>query len=161
PPPPPLTMPARVRRLQRLDALASAGLRALARHARLACRDGRIWRDGQALAWTPPHLACQEDDGLLARRALADGAALRPRFTDEAAHLRHAPHASEAPLARLFYEWFEAFRVEALAPDPWPGVRATADAHFAAWSRRFHDAPLIETQLGLLLFSASQAVRAR
>lgn len=153
-----LSAPARARRQQVLDAWTAAGLRALTGDTGLDFHGLRPWRSGHALPWQPPHLACSEEDGLLARRAMADGLALRERFTEPLTHLRHAP---AEPLARMLYEWFESLRVEALVPAEWPGVQRNLDTRFHDWSERFHDSPLVGTHLGLLLFTVSQIVRAR
>ena len=156
--PPALSAPARARRMQQLDDLTATALRALSGNASLSYRDLSPWRGNHPMPWQAPHLACTEADGLLARRALADGVALRELGTDPVTHGLYAP---KAPLARLLYEWFETFRTEALVPAHWPGVRRNMNAHFHDWSQRFHDAPLIETHLGLLLFTVSQIVRSR
>jgi cobaltochelatase CobT len=155
---PPLSQPARVRRQQKFDRLTAAALRAMAGNPALGFRAPHAWRDGEPIAWMPPHLHSGEDDGLLTYRAIADSLALRERLTDPASHARHAP---DGALARMLYEWFEHLRVEALAPATWPGCAHNLRRHFEAWSQRYHDSPLIETQLGILLFSASLMVWSR
>lgn len=140
-------------RAQALDRLTAAALRALAGNARLDYHDLRIRHGGRAVGRAIPHLAHDRQDGLLARRATADAWALRERETRTPVHLRFAP---PAPLARMLYDWFETFRVESLAPPFWPGVRHNIAANFRAWSGRFHDSTLTETQLGRLLFAIVQ-----
>lgn len=153
-----LSAPAQARRQRRLDRLTTVGLRALSGDPQLVYRNLRLYDASGPLHWTAPHLACQESDGLLARRALADAYALRRLWTRTDVHLRHAP---QPPLARLFYEWFEIFRVETLVPDTWPGARRNIARHFRQWSGRFHDSTLMESRLGPLLFGVIQLVHWR
>lgn len=150
--------PARAQRAQELDHLTAAALRALAGDTRLDYRNLRAYRHGRPILWLAPHLAWDDEDGLLARRATADACALRERETAWPVHLRFAP---QAPLARMLYEWFETFRVESLAPACWPGTRHNIQSNFRAWSGRFHDSTLTETRLGLLLFAIVQFVHFR
>ena len=158
----PLSPPARARRQQKLDQLTAAALRAMAGNPRLGFRSPYAWRGGEPMAWVPPHLHSGEDDGLITYRAIADSLALRERLGDPAAHAQHAPDpASGAMLARMLYEWFEHLRVEALAPETLPGSAHNLRRHFEDWSQRYHDSPLIETRLGLLLFSVSVSVWSR
>ncbi len=149
-------------RQQQLEWLASAVLRALghegglsfrARHARAA--------DGSALPWTAPHLRTEPADGLETWRAAADGLALRHGRNPSHRAAVHAAHVPDGTLARTLYEWFEQLRLEALVPESWPGVRHNLQRHFERWTLRYHDSPLIESQLGLLLFSVSQMVWSR
>lgn len=163
---PQLSPPARARRQQKLDHLTAAALRALAGNPALGFRAPYAWRGGEPMAWMPPHLHSGEEDGLLTYRAIADSLALRERLGDPVAHARHAPDpasppASDTVLARMLYEWFEHLRVEALAPETLPGSAHNLRRHFEDWSRRYHDSPLVETRLGLLLFSVSVSVWSR
>lgn len=73
----------------------------------------------------------------------------------------HAAHAPTEVLERMLYEWFEQLRVESLVPAHLPGVQANLQTHFERWTLDFHDSPLIDTHLGLLLFSVSQMLWAR
>ena len=145
------------RRQQRLDMLAAAALRALAGDKTLAFRLRHAWRQGAALLWMAPHLRSEEGDGLATYRAIADGLAMRETST-EPAHDAHAPNEWQEPLARVLYEWFWQLRAESLAPEHWPGVRANLAAHFSRWTLAYHDSLLIDTELGLLVFSVVQMV---
>lgn len=73
----------------------------------------------------------------------------------------HAAHAPSDTLERMLYEWFEQLRIESLVPAHLPGVRANLQRHFERWTLEFHDSPLIDTHLGLLLFSVCQMLWAR
>lgn len=146
-------------RQQRLEGLTAAVLRALAHQPRwsFALRHARL-PDGSPLPWTPPHLRTETADGLPTYRAVADGLGWRQRITQPDIHRQHAP---TEPIARMLYEWFEQMRIESLVPDHLPGVRANLQRHFKRWSLAWHESALIETHLGLLLFSISQMVWAR
>lgn len=150
--------PALAQRRQTLDRLTAAALRALAGDPRLDYRNRQPRLGPQPVRWLAPHVACTEEDGLAAGRAAADAYALRARYTQPAIQMRHAP---EEPLARLLYEWFETFRVEALAPRCWPGVQRNIATQFVQWSGRFHDSTLMESRLGPLLFAIIQFVHFR
>ena len=146
-------------RQQQLEGLTAVVLRTLARQPGwgFALRHARR-ADGSPLPWTPPHLRSEVLDGLPTHRAVADGLGLRQRLGDPAIHLAHAP---EAPVARMLYEWFEQLRIESLVPDHLPGVQANLQRHFERWTHAWHDSALIDTHLGLLLFSVSQMLWAR
>lgn len=147
-------------RQQQLEWLTAATLRALGRDSRLGFR-GRHARaaDGSPLPWTAPHLRTEARDGLASYRAAADGLALRHRHGTNRQH--HEAHAPAGTLARTLYEWFEQLRLESLVPAHWPGVRHNLQAHFRRWTLAFHDSALIESHLGLLLFSTCQMVWSR
>lgn len=158
----PLSPPVRARRQQMLDHLTAATLRAMAGNPALGFRAPHAWRGGEPVAWLPPHLHGGEEDGLLAYRAIADSLALRELLGDRTVHARHAPDpTSDTVLARMLYEWFEHLRVEALAPETLPGCAHNLRRHFEDWSQRYHDSSLIETRLGLLLFSVIVSVFSR
>lgn len=147
------------RRQQQLEWLTAAVLRAISQQGLLGFRGRHARRaDGTPMSWTAPHLRTDTHDGLDTYRAVADGLGLRHRFTDSRAHDAHAPGAT---LARTLYEWFEQLRIESLAPDCWPGLQHNLRQHFERWTLAYHDSPLIESHLGLLLFSVSQMVWSR
>ncbi|MDO4683660.1 MAG: cobalt chelatase [Lautropia sp.] len=149
----------RAHRQQQLEGLTAAVLRAISGDGRLSFRGRHARRaDGTPLPWTAPHLRTDGYHGLPTYRAVADGLGLRQLFGSPAIHEAHAPSAT---LARTLYEWFEQLRVESLAPDTWPGLKHNLHQHFEHWTIAYHESPLIESHLGLLLFSVSQMVWSR
>lgn len=154
----PLTAQALARRGALLDQLAGAALRALSGDPRFAWHKLRPYSGQHLVRWLAPHLSGDEGMGLTGCRAAADATALRALHTPSVEHLSHAP---PQPLARLFYEWFETFRVEALVPERWPGVRQNIERNFSDWTGRFYGSPLMESRLGPLLFAIVVFVRYR
>lgn len=146
-------------RLQQLEWLTTTVLRTLARQPRwrFDLQHGRC-AEGSPLPWNIPHLQIGTLDGLSTCRAVADSLGLRQRLTDPVTHRAHAPRENTA---RMLYEWFEQIRIESLVPEHLPGIQANLLRHFRRWSIAWHDSSLIDTHLGLLLFSVCQMLWAR
>jgi cobaltochelatase CobT len=177
---------AQVRRQQRLDALCAATLRALSARPDVQRRASHWFADTQQLPSFAPHLhphmqlpgappgpvptaALQtiahavkvprtEHLALRDQRGAADGTALRLRFSDAQLHRLLRP---ALPMARRVFDVLEQYRVEALVPETWPGVRRNVRERFSAWSQAFVTARLHESAQGLLLLTVAQVGRAR
>ena len=150
---------ARHRRQQHIEALCAATLRALGSDATVHFRGHRLWHGAHPLPLYAPHLRLADDDTSLDNhRALADGVALRLRYSDPRVHQRLSP---TSPPARLIFELLEQLRVEALAPASLPGVTHNLEQRFHRWSEAFVTSGLTETSQGILLYSLAQIVRSR
>lgn len=99
-----------------------------------------------------------ESQTLVDLRGAADAVALRARHSRPDVYARHRPAGD---LERFVYEVLEQFRVEALAPAHALGVKANVNARFAAWSQEFVGEGLLESDIGLLIFSTLQVCRSR
>jgi hypothetical protein len=55
----------------------------------------------------------------------------------------------------------EQFRVESLAPESMPGLSSNLARRFLDWSNDFEASGMVETQLGMLLFTVAQVCRER
>ncbi|OZM71713.1 cobalt chelatase [Amycolatopsis antarctica] len=134
-------------------------MRALSGERELCFRGHRPYRGRQPVPSCAPHLRLADDDGDLASlRGVADGVALRLLGSDAVLHRRLRP---ADPVERVIFELLEQFRVESLAPDSLPGVRANVRRRFEQWSTDFHRAGLTETEWGLLFYTVAQVCRSR
>ncbi len=150
---------AQARLQERLEELGAASIRALTGEHDLAFRGRRLHRAGQRLPRYAPHLAADAaHDDAASFRGIADGLALRLAHSDDALHRALSP---EDDIEQLLFDTFEQFRVESLAPEAWPGVRANLRHRHEAWSLAYHHAGHTEGARGLLLYTVLQMVRAR
>jgi cobaltochelatase CobT len=147
------------RRQQQLEELCGATLRALTADNDLHLRARGLYRGERHVPMHAPHLRTDPIcDGLADYRGVADGMALRLRFSDPQLHCARCP---EAPIQRLVFELLEQLRVESLVPDRLPGVAHNVAGRFMAWSRRFHHGGLSDGALGLLLYTLAQMAWSR
>ncbi len=141
--------PGATQALSQLEERCGAALRALSGDPRLQWSSQTLYRDTTHVPLAAVH---QQDvpPTQADQRALMDGVALRLLHSDAALHQTSQPHSD---VARLVFEMLEQFRVESLAPEQWPGVRRNLIARFERWSEAFEASGLLETDLGLLLFT--------
>lgn len=143
-----------------LEARAAATVRALARQPQVHFEAGRPWNGDQTLPDGAPHLQTQPGlDDPPAYRALADALALRLLRSDERLHRNLSP--AQDPVAALIFEWLEQWRVEALAPERWPGMRGNLRWRFEQWLFLFQGAGLLETRTGQHLLCFALMARSR
>lgn len=147
-------------RRRALEARTAATVRALARQPRVHFEAGRPWNGDAPLADGAPHLQTQPGlDGPPAYRALADALALRLLESDTRLHRDLSP--AQDPVAALIFEWLEQWRVEALAPERWPGMRGNLRRRFEHWLFLFQGSGLVETRSGQHLLCLALMARSR
>ncbi|MGB6007860.1 cobaltochelatase CobT-related protein [Castellaniella sp.] len=143
-----------------LEARAAALVRALACQPQVHFEAGRPWNGDHPLPDGAPHLQMQPGlDDPPAYRALADALALRLLHSDACLHRDLSP--GQDPVAELIFEWLEQWRVEALAPDRWPGMRCNLRWRFERWLFLFQGAGLVETRPGQHLLCLALMARSR
>ncbi|CAM5204627.1 Aerobic cobaltochelatase subunit CobT [Castellaniella denitrificans] len=143
-----------------LEARTAATIRALSRQPRVHFEAGRPWNGDTPLPNGAPHLQTQPGlDDPPAYRALADALALRLLRSDARLHQDRIPLLD--PVAALIFEWLEQWRVEALAPKRWPGMRGNLRRRFEQWLSLFQGSGLIETRAGQHLFCLALMARSR
>lgn len=143
-----------------LEARAAAAVRALAREPRVHFEGGRPWNGDRPLPDGAPHLQTQPGlDDPPAYRALADALAQRLLCSDAKLHREHSP--DQDLVAGLIFEWLEQWRVEALAPECWPGMRTNLRQRFERWLFLFEGAGLLETRTGQHLLCLALVARSR
>jgi len=143
-----------------LEARTAATVRALARQPRVHFEAGRPWNGDTPLPAGAPHLQTQPGlDDPPAYRALADALALRLLESDARLHRDLSP--SQDPVAALIFEWLEQWRVEALAPGRWPGMRGNLRRRFERWLFLFQGSGLVETRTGQHLLCLALMARSR
>jgi cobaltochelatase CobT len=157
---------------QRLHELCAATARALTGDRKLHFRGRQLFRGDKRVPILAPHLRLHDElpeTGALSPmqedsiefsdlRAVMDGIALRMRRSNADMHRELCP---AEPIARLVFEMLEQLRVESCVAAYLAGLQQNLHQRFARWSRRFYHSGLIETDLGLLLFSVSQICWAR
>ncbi len=144
---------------QHTDELCGASLRAISGRTNAHFRRGRLYLDDTLVPVLAPHLRLDDNNHSFRDfRAVADGLALRAMACDRHVYQAHCPSEETA---RLLYDFFEQVRLEATAAREWPGVRANVQARFRAWADAFEHSELIETSLGILLFTVMLTVWSR
>jgi cobaltochelatase CobT len=150
-------------RQQKMEEACAATLRALTGDGELHFRGHLLHRGERPLRTWAPHLRLEVateagPESFPALRAHADGMALRLMHSDAELHRGHCP---ADPVERLVFELLEQLRVETLAPEALPGLRANLRRRFADWSRRFHESGITETSLGILFHTVAQVAWSR
>lgn len=143
----------------RRDALCAAAVRALTGDPALHYRGGRLFRHLRPVALHAPHLRADARIGDLASsRGAADAAALRLLHSDDVLHRRFA---MDEPLERLVFELLEQLRCETLVPPGMRGVARNLRHRFDTWSRACHRAGLLDSEVGLLIYTVAQMAASR
>ncbi len=144
---------------QHTDELCGAALRAISGRTDAHFRKGRLYLDDTLVPVLAPHLRLDTSNHTFNDfRAVADGLALRLLACDRAIYDASCP---DDEIGRLLYDFFEQVRLEATAASGWPGVRANVQARFRAWAQGFEHSDLIESSLGILLFTVMLTVWSR
>ncbi|MGF1698570.1 aerobic cobaltochelatase CobT subunit [Vibrio lamellibrachiae] len=163
--------------------LNAASARAMTNDASLHYRGKRLHRQDKALPIHAPHLqdsvSLQDQVQLQApaqlgetpqqtalthqqqfpfKRAISDAIALKLTFSDLILHKGLTPNNE---IERLIFEMLEQFRVECLSPDSLPGIKLNLENLFIHWSQQYCLSGLIETRLGILLYTLAQICRSR
>lgn len=142
---------------------AAAAIRAVSGRAGAEWRTQRLTLEGRPVPIATPHLLPTgrppaTPDEVRRSRGIADGLALRLRFSDRAIHERHRP---DATVARVLFDALEQLRCEALAPVALVGLRANLDGAFEAWTREAVGDRVAESRTAMLVFTTVQMVRSR
>ncbi|MDH4280108.1 MAG: cobalt chelatase [Acidimicrobiia bacterium] len=142
-----------------LDRLTSAAVRAVGAEPMAELRGGRVEIAGRPMTLAVPHLVGDLTGAeLFERRGVADALGLRIRHSDLDLHRRLTPIE---PLERIVFDIAEQFRCEALAPLEWRGSIGNRDRAFERWNESAQVGRLIETGVGLLIFTVTQMLRQR
>lgn len=145
--------------LEWAEDITAAVARALSADAQLRFRAHLLSTGPRKIPSRAPHTKPRtESQTVVDLRGAADAVALRTRHSRPDVYARHRP---DGDLERFLYEVLEQFRVEARAPAHALGVRANLTARFAAWSQEFVGEGLLESDIGLLIFSTLQVCRSR
>lgn len=144
---------------QHTDQLCGAAVRAISGRTNAHFRKGRLYLDDSLVPVLAPHLRLDPDNQTFRDfRAVADGLALRLLACDPIIYEQACP---QEETARLLYDFFEQVRLEATVASDWPGVHANVQMRFRAWAEAFEHSALIESSLGILLFTVMLTVWSR
>jgi len=147
---------ARTRRIERHTA---ASLRALGQEALAEYKANRVLIGSNPLRFASPYLVSDvRESTLIQARGIADGLALRLRFSDAALHRQLQPQSS---FARVVFDILEQLRCESLADASLAGVRSNLDEAFDSWCSTSRINGFAESDLGILLYTLIHMVRSR
>jgi cobaltochelatase CobT len=148
------------RELARRDALCAAAVRALTGDEALHYRGGMLFRHLRPVPMHAPHLRGdhRDDDDFASTRGASDASALRIAYSDAALHRELAP---DDAVERLVFEMLEQLRCETRVPAGMEGVRRNVQHRFDAWSRACHEAGLLDSHIGLLIYTVAQMAASR
>jgi cobaltochelatase CobT len=144
----------------RRDALCAATVRALTGDDALHYRGGMLYRHLRPVPMHAPHVrgASRDEDDFASTRGAADASALRIAYSDAALHRALVPGDA---VERVMFEMLEQLRCETLVPDGMEGVRRNVRYRFDAWSRACHETGLLDTDIGLLIYTVAQMAASR
>lgn len=146
-------------RKRQIERHCAATIRALSGHPRAEYRRELLFEDGRGVDLYSPHLAADVVNHSLERcRGIADAMALRLVHTDFELHRSLQP---EDEIGRMVFDILEQMRAESLAPRDMKGLQRNLDRAFREWCRESRRSGLTENELGLLIYSVIQVVRAR
>ncbi|MBE1274568.1 cobaltochelatase CobT-related protein [Enterovibrio baiacu] len=145
---------------QRMHMLSSAALRAEVGDGALHLKAGQVYRDTTFIPVSASHLQAQDlDSDFKAERGRIDAIASRLMLSDPVLHQSLSPEDS---LARMLFDLLEQYRTEALSSaTSHIGVQRNIRYRFDAWCALSKNAELVESRLGILLFTVIQMVRTR
>ncbi|BDU40823.1 cobaltochelatase subunit CobT [Vibrio nigripulchritudo] len=139
--------------------LMMSTLRSLLDEEHLDLRGHHLYLNGKRLVYLAAHLQWhplpQEQD---AQRGMVDGWTLHLMHTD--LPVFHQTRPSHAVAAWVF-DFLEQLRVETRVSPLHQGMTHNLDANFERWSSGFVESGLLESQVGILLFSIVHMVRSR
>lgn len=146
-------------RKRQIERHCAATIRALSGHPRAEYRRELLFEDGRGVDLYSPHLAADVVNHSLERcRGIADAMALRLVHTDFELHRSLQP---KDEIGRMVFDILEQMRAECLAPRDMKGLQRNLDRAFQEWCRESRRSGLTENELGLLIYSVIQVVRAR
>lgn len=147
---------ARTRQLERHGA---ASIRAFSASIDADYRARRLRVDGRPVPFATPYLSADFGEISAARsRGISDAMASRLRYSDQSLHRALSP---EAPFARVIFDILEQLRCEALVPPTLTGVRENLDQAFHEWCLGARADGMVESSIGILLYTLIHIVRAR
>ena len=147
---------ARTRRIERHTA---ASLRALGQEELAEYKANRVLIGSDPLRFASPYLVSDVRDSTLTQaRGIADGLALRLRYSDASLHRQLQPQSS---FARVVFDILEQLRCESLADASLAGVRGNLDEAFDSWCSTSRTNGFVESDLGILLYTLIHIVRSR
>ncbi|MDR5766498.1 MULTISPECIES: cobaltochelatase CobT-related protein [unclassified Caballeronia] len=144
----------------RRDALCAATVRALTGDDALHYRGGKLYRHLRPVPLRAPHLRGEhrEEDDADSTRGAADASALRIAHSDAALHRELAPGE---PVARMVFDMLEQLRCETRVPSGMEGVKRNVRHRFDAWSLACYESGLLDSEIGLLIYTAAQMAQSR
>lgn len=136
----------------------AAAVRALSGDPSIRLHGRRVIKGDVTVPIMAAHLTLEEPCPAETARGVADGVALRLRYSDHALHRCLLPAGGSA---RWVFEMLEQFRVESLADARQPGVRTNLRELHERWSLAYDAAGLTASHAGIVLYTVAQICRSR
>lgn len=151
--------PRKERLQQQVEELCGAAVRALSEHKAFRFRGRKATLNGRYVGIRAPHLyPSLSDDDFRSFRGAADGIALRLQHSD---HQRHQQLMPDDAVSQFLFELMEQLRVESLVDDRHPGVKGNLKHRYEQWCAAYCASQMIESHVGLLVYSIAQIVWSR
>lgn len=136
---------------QKLEHWCAASIRAIAGEPTIHYRGHYLHRNGRPFPIRVAHLQLDADTTDYRHlRGVADGIAVRLLFSNDELHQSLRPENS---LQSWIFELLEQLRVESLAPDQLPGIRANIQKRFLHWADQANASGLTESHAGMMIFA--------
>ncbi len=143
----------------RIEHHCAAVVRAMVGRGDVEFQNGAVVVDGRAVDLSAPYLAGGGlSAGIESNRGAADCIAMRLMFSDAARYRRARP---QAPVAALVFDILEQLRVESMRPPQWRGLARNIDAAHGKWRDAALATTWVASEIGRVIFSLIQVVRAR
>ncbi|WP_232312670.1 hypothetical protein [Enterovibrio coralii] len=145
---------------QRRRELTLATIRSETGNPELKLRGEHLYKGTVYVPISAAHLQAYDlSHDAQAQRGRADAISARLLFSDAEIHRSIMP---SDPVAGMLFDLLEQFRTEALlSSNHQPGTRQNIRHRFNVWSRLALHANLLETKLGILIFTVIQVARSR
>ncbi len=136
---------------QKLEHWCAASIRALADEPSVHYRGHYLNFKGRPFPVRVAHLQLDpETNDYRNLRGVADGIAMRLCYSDSELHKSLRP---ENNLQSWIFELLEQLRVESLAPEQLPGIKANLKRRFLDWADKAHASGLTESHAGMMIFA--------
>ncbi|WP_104403189.1 cobaltochelatase CobT-related protein [Vibrio penaeicida] len=148
-----------------------ATLRSLSGYSDIELKGDRLFQRSQPLVTLAPHLQLRDfgsvmhleqehalEDERAIQRGLVDGWVAHLTNTNQVDFLASRPTHQ---MACWVFDALEQLRVESLISKEFEGMSVNIEMHFEHWSRQYEKAGLLESQVGILLFTLLQMARSR
>lgn len=156
---PVIVAPRKEKLQQKIEEICAATVRAWSGEKGFEYRGRQPEVNGRPAGIRAPHLRTDpNEDDFTSCRGAADGIALRLKHSDVHLHRRLMP---ESPVGQMIFELLEQLRVEKLVEQCYPGMAKNLDHRYKQWCAQFCASDMIESHVGLLVYTIAQVAWSR
>jgi len=144
---------------QKIEEICGATVRAWSGEKGFEYRGRRPELNGRPSGIRAAHLRTDpNEDDFTSCRGAADGIALRLKHSDVELHRSLMP---ESPVGQMLFELLEQLRVEKLVEKRYPGMVKNLDHRYKQWCAQFCASDMVESHVGLLVYTIAQVAWSR